>query len=326
MNRQAVYDFLTTIPRGKVVTYGQIAEFLGSRRLARAVGSVLHQNPDGEKYPCCKVVDSRGRLSAQYAFGGLAEQKRRLEADGVPVENGRVDLRKYQYQPIGGTVMLEEKQFESVKYLVSYPKDFDPAGKHPLVIYLHGAGTRSADTEILRSRPNLLKLQQRQSRGYVLLAPLCSVNNWNEIMSSLIGLVGRMREEAYIDPTRVHLTGNSMGGYGTWELAALRPDWFASIMPLCGGGVPWMAGNLADVPVRAFHGLKDATVDPGESLKMAIAVNKKGGHAELILFPDLSHNCWERVYSTEENYDWLLSFTTKRDKSEQETLTGTQYG
>ena len=98
MNKQAVYDYLTTIPKGKVVTYGQIGESLGSRKLARTVGNILHQNPDGEKYPCYKVVNAQGRLSAQYAFGGMEAQKQKLEAEGIVVEKDKVDLKMYRWE------------------------------------------------------------------------------------------------------------------------------------------------------------------------------------------------------------------------------------
>ncbi|MDY5441720.1 MAG: MGMT family protein [Candidatus Enteromonas sp.] len=91
-----VYDFLTTIPKGKVVTYGQIAEFLGNKKLARVVGNILHSNPDEKKYPCYKVVDSQGRLSKHFAFGGIEGQKRRLEGDGIAVIDYKVDLDLYQ--------------------------------------------------------------------------------------------------------------------------------------------------------------------------------------------------------------------------------------
>ena len=97
MDKQALYELLLTIPRGKVVTYGTLAEILGNRRMARAVGNALHSNPDGEKHPCYKVVNSKGELSRAYAFGGIDEQKRRLEADGIVVENGKVDLKRYGY-------------------------------------------------------------------------------------------------------------------------------------------------------------------------------------------------------------------------------------
>jgi len=138
--------------------------------------------------------------------------------------------------------------------------------------------------------------------------------------------VGEIRELPYVDETRLHVTGNSMGGYGTWEFAILRPDWVASAMPVCGGGIGGFARQLVDVPIRTFHGLCDETVDPIESLQMVKAVNKKGGHAELILFPKLAHNCWDAAYSDERNYDWLLAFTTERNKTLVEELSGTYYG
>ena len=145
-------------------------------------------------------------------------------------------------------------------------------------------------------------------------------------MTVLIRLIGELRELPYVDETRLHLTGNSMGGYGTWELSTLHPEWIASAMPICGGGIPAFARRMVDVPVRAFHGLCDKTVDPAESLQMAKALNSAGGHAELILFPHLSHSCWNTVYSDEKNYDWLLAFTTVRDQTLVEKLSGEYYG
>ena len=222
--------------------------------------------------------------------------------------------------------MITEGKFHSMKYLISTPKNFDPEKKYPLIIFLHGCGTRAPDTGILRNNSGFLHLQGFQHKNFILLAPLCSVSNWNEAMPTLIRLVDQIRNMASVDTDRVSLTGNSMGGYGTWELASLRPNWFASIMPLCGGGIPWMAYELKDIPIRAFHGLKDPTVDPIESLEMVKAVNRYGGYADLILFPDLDHNVWDRVYSTEANTDWMLQFTLQRDRSLTEQLSGAAYG
>lgn len=94
--KEKIYELLTTIPKGKVMTYGQIAEYLGNKKLARVVGNVLHNNVDGEKYPCYKVVNSKGNLSTQYAFGGIEKQKEKLERDGIIVNNYKVNLDKYQ--------------------------------------------------------------------------------------------------------------------------------------------------------------------------------------------------------------------------------------
>lgn len=96
--KEEVYKFLRTIPKGKVVTYGQIAEYLENKKLARVVGNILHNNPDKEKYPCYKVVDSKGNLSRNFAFGGIEKQKEYLEKDGIIVINYKVDLGKYKVQ------------------------------------------------------------------------------------------------------------------------------------------------------------------------------------------------------------------------------------
>ena len=95
--KQKVYDFLTTIPKGKVATYSQIAEHLGNKKLARVVGNILHNNPDPVKYPCYKVVNSKGNLAFHFGDGGIEEQKRRLEKDGIEVKDYSVDLEKYKF-------------------------------------------------------------------------------------------------------------------------------------------------------------------------------------------------------------------------------------
>ena len=210
---------------------------------------------------------------------------------------------------------MEEKIFEGLTYLISYPEGFCEDGKYPLVIFLHGRGARSATTEKLHRYTCLQYLLGRQNqRGYILLAPHCARGDWNEWMMLLIQLLEEMRSLPFVDETRLYLTGNSMGGYGTWALSLLRPKWFASVMPLCGGGTCALAKQLGTLPIRAFHGLRDTTVDPIESMQMAKAVNCAGGRAELILFPHLAHNCWDTVYTDETNYDWLLSFTNRRDE------------
>ena len=85
-----VYKFVKNIPRGKVATYGQIALHLGNRNLARAVGNILHGNPDPEHIPCHRVVNSKGQLSRSYAFGGIEAQRRLLVSEGVVFKNDQV--------------------------------------------------------------------------------------------------------------------------------------------------------------------------------------------------------------------------------------------
>ncbi len=104
-----IYAAVRAIPEGKVATYGQIALLAGHPGAARAVGNALHVNPDPEHTPCYRVVNSEGRLSGAFAFGGMYVQRDRLREDGVEVVNFRVDLKKYQWDGRGYTPEAEEK-------------------------------------------------------------------------------------------------------------------------------------------------------------------------------------------------------------------------
>ena len=99
--QRRVLEYVASVPKGKVVTYRQIAVALGNPGYTHAIGNALHSNPDGIKYPCYKVVNAQGMLAPAYVFGGMDEQKRRLEADGIEVVDGKVDLEKYQYRNLG---------------------------------------------------------------------------------------------------------------------------------------------------------------------------------------------------------------------------------
>ena len=90
-----IYEAVKQIPKGHVATYGQVAAMAGEPKMARAVGNALHKNPDPEHIPCYRVVNSKGELAGAFAFGGENVQKKLLEADGIEVINGKVDLKKY---------------------------------------------------------------------------------------------------------------------------------------------------------------------------------------------------------------------------------------
>ena len=90
-----IYEAVKKIPKGHVATYGKVAELAGDKKMARAVGNALHKNPDPDGIPCYRVVNSKGELAGEFAFGGSGAQARLLEADGIEVVNGKVDLKKY---------------------------------------------------------------------------------------------------------------------------------------------------------------------------------------------------------------------------------------
>ena len=91
-----IYDAVRRIPYGRVATYAQVAEMAGDRKMARAVGNALHRNPDPDNIHCYRVVNSKGELSGEFAFGGAGAQARLLEAEGIEVIDGRVDLKRFR--------------------------------------------------------------------------------------------------------------------------------------------------------------------------------------------------------------------------------------
>jgi len=126
-------------------------------------------------------------------------------------------------------------------------------------------------------------------------------------------------EKFPIDAKRIYLTGNSMGGYGSWAWGGHSPKRLAAIAPVVGGIGPggpkdvtpdlknW-AKNLAKVPVYAFAGGKDRVVPAERSERMVAEILKAGGNqAKIKVFPDAGHNARQLVYSSEEFYDWIFS-------------------
>lgn len=91
-----IYEAVRKVPYGRVATYAQVAEMAGDRKMARAVGNALHRNPDPDTIPCFRIVNSKGELSGEFAFGGAGAQAKLLEDEGIEVIDGRVDLKKYK--------------------------------------------------------------------------------------------------------------------------------------------------------------------------------------------------------------------------------------
>ena len=96
IQKEKIYELVKAIPPGNVTTYGELAESLGNKYLARVVGNVLHNNPDPANIPCHRVLNAKGELAKHFAFGGAGGQRKKLEDEGIVFENnGRIDLQKY---------------------------------------------------------------------------------------------------------------------------------------------------------------------------------------------------------------------------------------
>jgi predicted peptidase len=203
----------------------------------------------------------------------------------------------------------EAKNTYKFNYLISLPKGYESEAndKWPLILYLHGMGERGDNTELLKKNGLVRELEEGREIPFIVVSPQCSEYSfWNFEQESLIALIDEIIENYSVDEDRIYLTGLSMGGFGTWNLAMKYPNKFAAIAPICGGGLDTMTYLIKDLPVWAFHGEKDDVVPVEMTKDMVEALKEYGGNAKLTLYPEAKHDSWTETYKNEELYKWFL--------------------
>ncbi len=198
---------------------------------------------------------------------------------------------------------LSEKTGKKLNYLSYTPKK---AKNVPLIIYLHGAGSRGDELSSMSQVGPIGELENGRCIPAKIVAPQCYGDTWFELFETLIDFAETVTNENGIKKNRIYLTGVSMGAYAAWQLAMTKPELFAALVPVCGGGMYWNAARLKNIPIWAFHGALDNVVYPEESLKMVSAINKNGGNAKLTVFPHNDHNSWDSAFSLDEMWEWLF--------------------
>lgn len=197
--------------------------------------------------------------------------------------------------------------FSLYAHSVRLPKNYDadPKALHPLMLYLHGSdGSRPDVTK--ESRNDIAAFADAHPDfPFILVTPACRWRDWWS-PDDLGALLDDVASHYRVDPERVYLTGLSMGGFGTWSLAADQPQRFAAIAPICGGGDPGDADRLKAIPMWIFHGDADASVPVNRSLEMESAITKAGGKPKMTIYPGVNHNSWSRTYANPDLYAWLL--------------------
>lgn len=196
--------------------------------------------------------------------------------------------------------------FGYVKYL---PKDFDKTKKYPLVVFLHGAGERGEDLELVCKHGFMRHVRESgKEYPFIFVAPQCPLKKyWGCYTESLLAFLDDVCKELPVDLDRVYLTGLSMGGTGTWMLAMADPERFAAIAPVCGSGIYWNTGYVSNIPIMMYHGDCDETVPIQNSIEMLKSVNKRGGNAQIKICYGVKHNAWDTAYAGDELVNWLLS-------------------
>ncbi|NCA10730.1 phospholipase [bacterium] len=206
------------------------------------------------------------------------------------------------------------------------PSTIESGRRYPLVVFLHGAGERGRDNERqLECLPAwMAEPPLRERHPCFLLAPQCREGElWVDVswaerkstphgspttdMLAVTAAVDAVIAAEPVDPARIYLTGLSMGGYGTWDLAARQPERFAALLPICGGGDEATAPRLAKLPIWCFHGAADDIVPVERSRSMISALRAAGGDPRYSELPGVGHDSWTPAYRDPAVLDWLFA-------------------
>ena len=221
------------------------------------------------------------------------------------------------------------------QYQVFAPPEWSRSPDWPIILFLHGSGERGSDG-LRQAREGIgraIRLDPARFPAIVVL-PQCRRGDWwttPQVEEFALAALDAATEEFHGDRRRTYLTGISMGGYGTWDIAAKNPGRFAAIVPICGGIVTTVsmrnkypelpqdlyqdapasyldvAHKIGKTPIWIFHGAKDTVVPPENSRKMFAALQETGGDVRYTEYPRVAHESWKKAYAEPELVPWLLS-------------------
>lgn len=216
------------------------------------------------------------------------------------------------------------------RYQVFVPARTATSGKSPVIVFLHGSGERGSDNQaqVKVGIGEYVRAHRDDFPAIVVFPQAPADAEWSQVADAVFAQLDAATREFDGDRGRTYLTGLSMGGFGTWDLALRAPGRFAALVPICGGLVidrrPSMnvaavanapdpyaaaAARLKDVPAWIFHGAKDDLVPPEYSRRMHAALRAAGARdARYTEFPDANHNSWDPAYlQTPALWPWLFA-------------------
>ena len=190
-------------------------------------------------------------------------------------------------------------------YLLYLPPNYEAKEKWPLMLFLHGSGERGNNLDLVKKHGPPKLIGAGKGFPFIVISPQCPKDrHWEPL--ELTVLLDDVISKLKVDTDRIYLTGLSMGGFGTWQLAAYAPDRFAAIVPICGGGDTMWAKRIAHLPAWVFHGAKDPGVPLKRSQDMVDALKKAGDNVNFTVYPDAGHDSWTATYDNPKLYEWLL--------------------
>jgi predicted peptidase len=211
---------------------------------------------------------------------------------------------------------------ERMPYRLFVPQGYDKRKRYPLVLWLHGGAGRGDDnlkqiTGGNTSGSHVWTKPENQSKyPCMVVAPQCpGGEQWTSYVSVkssgqmrlVLEIMTDVQKEFSVDAARLYVTGQSMGGFGTWAMIAEHPLMFAAAIPVCGGGNESQASILVNTPVWAFHGERDEAVSVERSRRMIAAIRKAGGAPKYTEYKGAGHVIWDEVFNEPDLLPWLFA-------------------
>ena len=202
---------------------------------------------------------------------------------------------------------VELHRTAALRYLLHVPQGTTPpeAG-WPLLVFLHGAGERGEDLALVKRHVPPSFLDVRPDFPAIVVSPQCPAGEIHDA-GAIVALIETILRDGIlaIDRQRVLLTGVSMGGHATWEVAFAAPYLFAAILPICGWAGHLLVPRIVHLPVWAFHGDADTVVPLGFQQHLIDALQKHGAAPRWTVYPGVGHDSWTQTYENPEVWEWL---------------------
>jgi predicted peptidase len=198
---------------------------------------------------------------------------------------------------------------ETLHYVVSLPRQYAQISQRwPVILYLHGAGDRGNNLDFVKRQGPPYVAEHQPDFPFIVVSPQLPATEdvWAAYDVALIRLMENVLRHYRADRSRIYLTGISMGGMGTWQLAKENPDYFAAIAPLAGWTDLEWATILTRTPIWVFHGARDDVVPLSMSEKMVEALRAAGGNPKFAILTDMDHGIGPTVWNRQDLYDWML--------------------